>query len=58
MACRVPTLLDRGWGAEPLSLSDGALAALLDAARPIPPRDRDPFLPDIAAELAKANSLK
>jgi hypothetical protein len=51
-------LRDRGWGAEPLSLSDGALAALLDAARPIPPRDRDPFLPDIAAELAKANSLK
>jgi hypothetical protein len=42
----------------PLSLSDGALAALLDVARPIPPRDRDPFLRDVTAELAKANSLK
>jgi hypothetical protein len=28
----------------PLSLSDAELAAVMEAARPIPPRDRDQFL--------------
>jgi hypothetical protein len=37
----------------PLSLSDDELAALMTAARPIPPRDRDQFLRDVAVELAK-----
>ena len=36
------------WGRPvmPLSLSDDELMALLDEARPIPPRDRDPILRD------------
>jgi hypothetical protein len=36
-----------------ISLSNDELAAVMDAARPIPPRDRDQFLRDVAAELAK-----
>ena len=41
----------------PLSLSDSELAALMSAARPIPPRDRDQFLRDCAAGLAKYEVL-
>ena len=41
----------------PLSLSDSELAAIMEAARPIPPRDRDAFLRDVAAELAKYPEL-
>jgi hypothetical protein len=37
----------------PLSLSDDELAAVMEAARPIPARDRDAFLRDCAAELQK-----
>ena len=37
----------------PISFSDSELAAVIEAARPIPPRDRDAFLRDVAAELAK-----
>jgi hypothetical protein len=36
-----------------ISLSDSELAAVMDAARPIPPRDRDQFLRDVANELAR-----
>jgi hypothetical protein len=36
----------------PISLSDSELAAIMDACRPLQPRDRDRFLKDIAAELA------
>jgi hypothetical protein len=40
-----------------LSLSDSELAAIMDAARPIPPHDRDQFLRDVASELAKYEVL-
>jgi hypothetical protein len=36
-----------------ISLSDAELAAVMEAARPIPARDRDQFLRDCAAELSK-----
>jgi hypothetical protein len=36
----------------PISLSDSELAAIMDACRPLQPRDRDRFLRDIATELA------
>ncbi len=36
-----------------ISLSDDELAAVMSAARPIPPRDRDQFLRDVAAELSR-----
>jgi hypothetical protein len=36
----------------PLSLSDAELTAIMAAARPLQPCDRDRFLKDIAAELA------
>jgi hypothetical protein len=36
-----------------ISLSDSELAAIMEAARPIPPRDRDQFLRDVAVELAR-----
>ena len=34
----------------PISLSNSELAAIMEAARPISPRDRDAFLRDVAAE--------
>jgi hypothetical protein len=37
----------------PISLSDSELAAVMEAARPIPARDRDQFLRDVASELAR-----
>ena len=40
-----------------ISLSDDELAAVMDAARPIPARDRDAFLRDVAVELAKYAEL-
>jgi hypothetical protein len=36
----------------PIHLSDSELTAVMNAARPLAPRDRDRFLQDIAAELA------
>jgi hypothetical protein len=36
----------------PLSLSDEELAAVMVAAKPLPPRDRAAFLADVASELA------
>jgi hypothetical protein len=36
----------------PLSLSDDELAAVMQAAAPLPPRDREAFLVDVAGELA------
>jgi hypothetical protein len=36
----------------PLALSDEELAAVMQAAAPIPPRDREAFLIDVASELA------
>jgi hypothetical protein len=36
-----------------ISLSDSELAAIMDAARPIPARDRGAFLADVAAELSR-----
>ena len=36
-----------------ISLSDSELQIVMEAARPIPARDRDQFLRDCAAELAK-----
>jgi hypothetical protein len=36
----------------PIHLSDSELAAVMNAARPLPPQDRDRFLQDIANELA------
>ncbi len=41
----------------PLVLSDSELAAVMEAARPIPPRDRDAFLQDVAAELSRYPEL-
>jgi hypothetical protein len=37
----------------PLSLSDDKLIAVMEAAAPIPRRDRDQFLRDVAVELSK-----
>jgi hypothetical protein len=46
----MPTLTeDRS---KPLALTDSELTAIFAAARPLPPRDRDQFLKDIATELA------
>jgi hypothetical protein len=36
-----------------ISLSDSELAAVMEAARPLPPRDRDEFLKAVAAELSQ-----
>jgi hypothetical protein len=36
-----------------ISLSDSELAAVMEAARPIPPRDRDQFQREVAVVLAK-----
>jgi hypothetical protein len=41
------------FGTMPLALSDDELAALMDCARPLAPRDRAEFLREAAAELAK-----
>jgi hypothetical protein len=41
----------------PVRLSDSELQAVFDACRPLQPRDRDQFLKDIAAELARAPIL-
>jgi hypothetical protein len=41
----------------PLRLTDAELAAILNACRPLQPRDRDQFLKDIAAELASLPML-
>jgi hypothetical protein len=41
----------------PLALSDSEMAAVIDAARPIPPRDRSAFLRDVVAELQKCPEL-
>jgi hypothetical protein len=40
-----------------LSLSDDELAALMDCARPLAPRDRAEFLREVAAELRKFELL-
>ena len=40
-----------------ISLSDNELAAVMEAARPIPARDRDSFLGDVAVELEKNREL-
>jgi hypothetical protein len=40
-----------------ISLSDDELRIVMEAARPIPARDRDQFLRDVAAELAKYPEL-
>jgi hypothetical protein len=37
----------------PLALSDSELAAVMEAARPIPARDRDAFLRDVSIELSR-----
>jgi hypothetical protein len=41
----------------PLRLTDAELTAILNACRPLRPRDRDQFLKDIAAELASLPML-
>ncbi len=41
----------------PLSLSDPELAAIMEAARPIPPRDRAKFLQAVSVELSKYPEL-
>jgi hypothetical protein len=41
----------------PLALTDDELTAILNACRPLQPRDRDQFLKDIATELARAPVL-
>jgi hypothetical protein len=40
-----------------ITLSDSELAAIVDAARPLQPRDRDQFLRDVAAELGRYELL-
>jgi hypothetical protein len=37
----------------PLALNDEEMAAVMDAATPLAPSQRDAFLRDVAAELAK-----
>ena len=37
----------------PLSLTDSEMQTVMTAAAPLPPQDRDKFLRDVAAELAK-----
>lgn len=37
----------------PLALSDDELAAIMDAAKPLQPHQRDQFLREVADELAK-----
>ena len=37
----------------PMSHSDDELSIVMDCARPLPPQDRDSFLREVAAELAK-----
>jgi hypothetical protein len=37
----------------PLGLTDAELAAIMAAAAPLQPRDRDQFLRDVASELAR-----
>ena len=41
----------------PLSLSETELQIVMEAARPIRPRDRNQFLRDVAAELEKHELL-
>jgi hypothetical protein len=41
----------------PIHLSDDELTAVMNACRPLQPRDRDQFLKDIAAELASLPML-
>jgi hypothetical protein len=41
----------------PLRLTDAELTAILNACRPLQPRDRDQFLKDIATELASLPML-
>jgi len=43
----------RSEDARPLALNDDELAALMDCARPLHPRDRAEFLREAAAELSK-----
>jgi hypothetical protein len=40
-----------------IALSDDELAAVMTAAAPIPPRDRDQFLRDVASELSRYPEL-
>ena len=40
-----------------IALDDAAMAAVLDAARPLAVRDRDPFLRALAQELAKHGDI-
>jgi len=40
-----------------ISLSDDELRIVMDAARPIPARERDSFLRDVVAELAKYQEI-
>jgi hypothetical protein len=40
-----------------ISLSDEELAVIMESARPIPARERDHFLQDIAAELAQHQEI-
>jgi hypothetical protein len=42
---------------KPIHLSDDELTAVMNACRPLQPRDRDQFLKDIAAELASLPML-
>jgi hypothetical protein len=42
----------------PIHLSDDELTAVMNACRPLQPRDRDQFLKDIAAELAAVDSRR
>jgi hypothetical protein len=41
----------------PLRLTDSEFTAIINAARPLQPRDRDQFLKDIATELASLPML-
>jgi hypothetical protein len=44
-------------GPSSLSLSDSEMLAVMQAARPIDPRERDQFLRDVAVELSKYELL-
>ena len=47
----------RGDRDQPSNVPLAALAAVMEAARPIPPRDRDAFLRDVASELGKYQKI-
>lgn len=42
---------------DPIRLSDSELDAILQAARPIAPRDRDGFLQAVASELSRCGEI-